>query len=148
VTIPASGPFPDNTFDHIFTAGLGEPKATVKAFPEISDHNAVLLDLDLTKAAFQPQLKRAPAESMLAVPAVQAKTRPATVTRTLMTNEHAALRPPLVSASPCRGRSTTSAQHRMAAFNSSTSLATNAGNSSPSCGKSTRKRSPQLLAET
>jgi|GEM_PF-937648 len=56
-TIPGSNGFPDNCFDHIFTAGLGKPVAAVRAFPGISDHNPVVLEVDLTKADFQPKLE-------------------------------------------------------------------------------------------
>jgi len=55
-TIPAEGSFPDNCFDHILTAGLGRPVAFVKAFPGISDHNPVVLDVDFSKADFAPRL--------------------------------------------------------------------------------------------
>ena len=44
-TIPADGGFPDNCFDHIFTAGLGKPIAAVKSYPSISDHNPVIVDV-------------------------------------------------------------------------------------------------------
>ncbi len=64
-TIPAKGGFPDNCFDHIFTAGLGKPTAVVKPFPGISDHNPVVLDVDLTKADFQPHLDPAPGIALL-----------------------------------------------------------------------------------
>ncbi|MEK0451214.1 MAG: Endonuclease/Exonuclease/phosphatase family [Verrucomicrobiota bacterium] len=55
-TIPGEGNYPDNCFDHIFTAGLGQPVATVKAFPGISDHNPVIVDIDLSKADFRPAI--------------------------------------------------------------------------------------------
>ena len=55
-TIPGSNGFPDNCFDHLFTAGLGKPVASVRAYPGVSDHNPVLLEVDLTKADFQPKL--------------------------------------------------------------------------------------------
>lgn len=55
-TIPAKNGFADNCFDHIFTAGLGKPTATVISYPAISDHNPVVLEVDLAKADFQPRL--------------------------------------------------------------------------------------------
>ena len=55
-TIPASNGFPDNCFDHIFTAGLGKPVAAVRTYPGISDHFPVVLEVDLTKADFHPKL--------------------------------------------------------------------------------------------
>lgn len=56
ITIPKKGEFPDNCFDHIFTAGLVKQTASVKPYPGKSDHNPVVLDLDLSKADFQPHL--------------------------------------------------------------------------------------------
>ena len=91
VTIPASGPFPDNCFDHIFTAGLGSPKAEVKTFPEISDHNPVVLDLDLTKAEFKTQLSVAAAASMLPATAPASKAQSSPVSGTLRADDHAAI---------------------------------------------------------
>lgn len=55
-TIPGEGNYPDNCFDHIFTAGLGQPVAMVKAYPGLSDHNPVILDIDLSKADFRPSI--------------------------------------------------------------------------------------------
>lgn len=46
LTIPASGGFPDNCFDHIFTLGLGKAQAKVIPVPGVSDHNPVILDFD------------------------------------------------------------------------------------------------------
>ena len=60
-TIPGNDTFPDNCFDHIFTLGLGRQTAAVKPFKRISDHNPVILDLDLTKADFQGELNVATA---------------------------------------------------------------------------------------
>lgn len=45
-TIPASGGYPDNCFDHIFTLGLGKAQAKVIQVPGVSDHNPVILDFD------------------------------------------------------------------------------------------------------
>lgn len=45
-TIPASGGYPDNCFDHIFTLGLGKAQAKVVSVPGVSDHNPVILDFD------------------------------------------------------------------------------------------------------
>jgi endonuclease/exonuclease/phosphatase family metal-dependent hydrolase len=55
-TIPGEGSFPNNCFDHIFTAGLGHPAAFVKPFPGLSDHHPVILDVDFSKGDFAPQL--------------------------------------------------------------------------------------------
>lgn len=64
-TIPAKGGFPDGCFDHIFTAGLGKPTAAVPSYPGISDHNPVLVEVDLSKANFQPQLDPAAGIALL-----------------------------------------------------------------------------------
>lgn len=64
-TIPADDNFPDNCFDHILTLGLGRPTAFVKAFPKISDHNPVVVDIDLAKADFKPKLDVVAGEATL-----------------------------------------------------------------------------------
>ncbi len=56
ITIPAEDEFPDNTFDHILTTGLGAPAASVSSFPTVSDHNPVVLEVDLEKADLTPKL--------------------------------------------------------------------------------------------
>ncbi len=58
-TIPAHGGFPDGCFDHIFIAGLGKRAAAVVSYPGISDHNPVVLDVDLAQADFRPQVDAA-----------------------------------------------------------------------------------------
>src|SRR5690606_24704785 len=45
VTIPADGPYPDNTFDHILTGGLGKPRASVREYDQVSDHRPVIVNL-------------------------------------------------------------------------------------------------------
>lgn len=64
-TIPGKGGFPDNCFDHIFTAGLGKPTASVKAYNGISDHQPVVLDVDLSKADFKPKIDAARGVALL-----------------------------------------------------------------------------------
>jgi hypothetical protein len=64
-TIPADERFPDNCFDHVLTLGLGKPVASAKPYPKISDHYPVLVDIDLTKADFQPKLDFAAGENAL-----------------------------------------------------------------------------------
>jgi len=54
VTIPASGHYPDNCFDHIFSGGLGHAQAKVIQVPGVSDHNPVIFDFD---AAIESPLK-------------------------------------------------------------------------------------------
>lgn len=53
-TIPGEGSYRDNCFDHIFTAGLGQAVAFVQSHPGLSDHNPVIVDIDLAKADFRP----------------------------------------------------------------------------------------------
>jgi len=64
-TIPADDKFPDNCFDHVLTLGLGKPVAFVQSFPKISDHNPVVVDIDLAKADFRPVLNVAAGELAL-----------------------------------------------------------------------------------
>lgn len=91
VTIPASGEFPDNCFDHLFTGGLGLPVARVKSFPKVSDHNPVILDLDLKKADFLPKLDLAVIETLRAVAPVKAPLSEIPVDGTVNANDTAAL---------------------------------------------------------
>jgi endonuclease/exonuclease/phosphatase family metal-dependent hydrolase len=56
-TIPKEGAYPDNCFDHVFTAGLGHPVAFVKPYPGLSDHYPVVLDVDFSEADFAPRLE-------------------------------------------------------------------------------------------
>jgi endonuclease/exonuclease/phosphatase family metal-dependent hydrolase len=64
-TIPRNDRFPDNCFDHILTLGLGRAKARVKSLPQVSDHNPVIVDLDLSRAEFRGGLDLAAAETLL-----------------------------------------------------------------------------------
>jgi len=64
-TIPAKNGFPDGCFDHIFTAGLGKPTAAVKLYDTVSDHNPVVLDVDLAQADFRPRLDSAAGIALL-----------------------------------------------------------------------------------
>ncbi|MGF1655553.1 MAG: endonuclease/exonuclease/phosphatase family protein [Verrucomicrobiales bacterium] len=49
ITIPASGPYQDNCFDHIFYAGAELISVEVPQRPEFSDHNPVITQLDWTQ---------------------------------------------------------------------------------------------------
>lgn len=82
-TIPAKNGFADNCFDHIFTAGLGKPTAKVQSYPTVSDHNPVVLEVDLAKADFQPRLDPAPAVELLDRAAVALANMPAPAPVTL-----------------------------------------------------------------
>ncbi len=69
-TIPGEGSFADNCFDHILSAGLGRPVAFVKPYPGLSDHNPVIVDIDLAKADFLPAINVAAGlKSLAAIPA-------------------------------------------------------------------------------
>ncbi|MGB8169980.1 MAG: endonuclease/exonuclease/phosphatase family protein [Chthoniobacteraceae bacterium] len=76
-TIPAKNGFADNCFDHIFTAGLGSPVAAVKSYAGVSDHNPVVLDVELSKADFQPRIDPAPGIELLERARVAAANMPA-----------------------------------------------------------------------
>jgi len=78
-TIPGRDGFADNCFDHIFTVGLGTPTASVRAYPNISDHHPVVLEVDLANANFQPKFEAA-AGTRLLDEAKAANMAPATVT--------------------------------------------------------------------
>jgi endonuclease/exonuclease/phosphatase family metal-dependent hydrolase/DNA/RNA endonuclease YhcR with UshA esterase domain len=93
ITIPKKGKYADNCFDHIFTVGLGKQTASVKPYPGRSDHNPVILDLDLSKADFQPRLDTAAGLALLkAAPASPAAKQEIPVTATLSANDHEAIR--------------------------------------------------------
>jgi endonuclease/exonuclease/phosphatase family metal-dependent hydrolase len=93
ITIPKEGQFPDNCFDHIFTAGLGRQTASVKPYPGRSDHNPVVLDLDLTKADFQPKLDLNAGLALLkAAPPSPESKKEIAVTATMNTSDHDAIR--------------------------------------------------------
>jgi endonuclease/exonuclease/phosphatase family metal-dependent hydrolase len=92
VTIPASGPFPDNCFDHIFTMGLGQPRARVEPQPEASDHNPVILDLDLAAANFQSSPALDAALKLLREAVILPPPEPELVAGVLAATDDAALR--------------------------------------------------------
>ncbi len=66
ITIPGGGPFPPGCFDHLFFAGAQRIASHVPQFPKASDHNPVILDLDLSP---QSQPKLGPLPPPVAVPA-------------------------------------------------------------------------------
>lgn len=101
-TIPASGAFPDNCFDHIFTAGLGQPTATVKSFPDVSDHNPVILDVDLAKADFQPRID--PAKGLAILPVPELPKPPPSVPGTLDATDAEALKTAIGKTATVHGR--------------------------------------------
>jgi endonuclease/exonuclease/phosphatase family metal-dependent hydrolase len=101
-TIPASGEFPDNCFDHLFTAGLGQPTASVKSFPAVSDHNPVVLDVDLAKADFQPRI--APAKGLALLPIAELPPPPPSIAGTIAATDDAALRGALEKIATVQGR--------------------------------------------
>lgn len=56
ITIPKDKSFPDNCFDHMFTLGLGKQTASVRSYPDISDHNPVILDLVIPQTPVEETL--------------------------------------------------------------------------------------------
>ncbi len=89
-TIPGEGRYPNNCFDHIFTSGLGQPVAFVKATPGISDHYPVILDIDLTKADFRPAIDVA--AGMKALATIPAPIVPTDLSGILEASDDAAIR--------------------------------------------------------
>lgn len=72
-TIPGEGSFPNNCFDHIYTVGLGKPVAFTKAYPGLSDHYPVVLDVNFAKADFAPRIDVAAGlHELSSIPAVVA----------------------------------------------------------------------------
>ncbi len=89
-TIPGDGSYPDNCFDHILTAGLGRPVAFVKSYPGLSDHNPVIVDIDLSKADFLPAISVAAGMKPLA--AIPAPTVPSDLPGIIAADDDAAIR--------------------------------------------------------
>jgi endonuclease/exonuclease/phosphatase family metal-dependent hydrolase len=89
-TIPGEGSYADNCFDHILTAGLGHAVASVKAYPGLSDHNPVIVDIDLSKADFRPVIDVAAGMKALAV--VAAPNVPVDLPGVLAASDDAAIR--------------------------------------------------------
>ena len=105
ITIPKEGSFPDNCFDHIFTTGLGRQTASVRPYPGRSDHNPVVLDLDLTKADFQPKLDVNAGLALLkAAPRSPESKTEIAVTATLKANDHEAIRATVGKVVAVRGK--------------------------------------------
>ena len=55
VTHPAKGIYKDACFDYIFTLGMGEQRAVVKGYPRVSDHQPVVMEVDLGKVDWNPR---------------------------------------------------------------------------------------------
>lgn len=89
-TIPGEGSYPDNCFDHILTAGLGRPVAFVKPYPGLSDHNPVIVDIDLSKADFLPAINVAAGLKPLA--SISAPNIPTDLPGIIAANDDAAIR--------------------------------------------------------
>lgn len=49
ITCPGHGRYPDASFDHFFSKGLGEPLSAVVADVEGSDHRPVVMDIQVAK---------------------------------------------------------------------------------------------------
>lgn len=118
ITIPKDGNYPDNCFDHIFTAGLGKQTSFVRPYPGRSDHNPVVLDLDLSKADFLPRLDVSAGLSLLkAAPLPPAPQEPIAVTATLSANDHDAIRAAVGKVVAVRGRVQEVARTRSGSIN-------------------------------
>lgn len=101
-TIPGEGSYQDNCFDHIFTAGLGRPVAFVKAFPGLSDHNPVVLDVDFSKGDFAPRIDVGPGLKELA--GVPAPNVPADLPGIFSANDVAAIKAAMGKTATVRGK--------------------------------------------
>lgn len=101
-TIPGAGSYPDNCFDHIHTAGLGKPVAFVKAYPGISDHNPVILDIDLAKADFRPAIDVA--AGLKALTTIPAPNVPTDLPGILKASDDAAIRAAIGKNATIHGR--------------------------------------------
>ena len=55
MTHPAKGKYGDACFDYIFTLGMGEQRAVVKGYPRVSDHQPVVMEVDLGKVDWNPR---------------------------------------------------------------------------------------------
>ena len=91
ITIPHESGFPDNCFDHIFTAGLGKQTAAVNPYPGLSDHNPVVMDIDLSTADFRPKLDAAAGLALLKPAPAAEPEQEMQVTATLKSDDHEAI---------------------------------------------------------
>lgn len=103
-TIPGEGSYPDNCFDHILTAGLGRPVAFVKPYPRLSDHNPVVVDIDLSKADFLPVINGAAGLNALA--SIPAPSVPVDLPGVLAASDDAAIRAAIGKHVTIRGKVT------------------------------------------
>ena len=86
ITIPREGGYLDNTFDHIFTLGLGKQTASVHPYPGISDHYPVVLDV--VGGDFLPKLDVHAGLALLKAKAEPDDEKHIQVTATLQANDH------------------------------------------------------------
>ena len=101
-TIPGEGGYRDNCFDHILTAGLGQPVAFVESHPGLSDHNPVVVDIDLSKADFRPVLHiEAGLKALASIPVPQA---PVALVGMLEASNDAAIRAAVGKKATVRGK--------------------------------------------
>lgn len=101
-TIPGDGGYKDNCFDHILTAGLGQPVAFVQSHPGISDHNPVIVDIDLSKADFRPVINVE--AGLKALSAIGAPNVPVDLPGTLAASDDAAIRAAIGKNATVRGK--------------------------------------------
>jgi endonuclease/exonuclease/phosphatase family metal-dependent hydrolase len=91
ISIPAEGRYRDNCFDHIFTAGLGKQTASVHPFTGISDHNPVVLELDLAKSDFKPKIDVEAGEKLLKTSTLGKSSADGPVDASFAANDHDAI---------------------------------------------------------
>ena len=101
-TIPGEGSYKDNCFDHIFTAGLGQPVAFVQSHPGLSDHNPVIVDIDFAKADFRPVINME--AGLKALSAIAAPNVPTELAGILAASDDAAIRAAIGKNATVRGK--------------------------------------------
>lgn len=101
-TIPGEGGFKDNCFDHILTAGLGQAVASVQSHPGLSDHNPVIVDIDLATADFKPLINME--AGLKALSSVPAPNVPTDLPGTLTASDDAAIRAAIGKNATVRGK--------------------------------------------
>lgn len=104
ITIAATKEYPENTFDHIFTSGLGAPRASASTDPRVSDHAAVVMEIDLEKASFNPKVDFTAAAAVLAKATGELTKTAAAAGDALRASDDEAIRAALGSRQAIRGR--------------------------------------------
>ena len=71
VTHPKNGEDGDACFEHIFTLGMGEQRATVKGYPNVSAYRPVVMEVDLGKVDWNPRWDLGAGLAMASVASVE-----------------------------------------------------------------------------